>query len=93
MVVVALGRAVAVPVGSGGIGVTVGLGVDDGLAVIVCTTAVASRSGVGVRRAWGRLQDIIKDSKIRAIKRDFRMIFPSIIELLRRYYSLIVYFI
>jgi len=71
---------VAVLVGSGGIGVTVGFGVEDGLAVIVWATMVASRSGVGVRRAWGKLHDVKKKDKIRENKRDLRIGFPSVIE-------------
>ena len=88
MVPVGLGRAVAVPVGSGGMAVTVGFGVEVGLAAMVCAIAVMSRSGVGVRWAWGKLQDAVINSKNRAIKRDIRIVLPSIINFLRRYYSL-----
>jgi hypothetical protein len=73
---VALGRAVAVLVGISGMAVTVGFGVEDGLAVMVWATALAIRSGVGVSRAVGRLQDTVTNSNIRVIKRDFRIVSP-----------------
>ena len=78
VVAVALGKAVAVLVEISGMAVTVGFGVEDGLAVMVWATALAIRSGVGVSRAVGRLQDTVKNSNIKVIKRDFRIVSPPL---------------